>query len=231
MALGGKTLEDLISPISRQQGRQAPANSIYVPEKKPVPVRATDGLEGEALASMFAEEAEKVRVAVHRCAADGLTACIVGIIASGEVGAVMLADDDRFAACGLAEALRAQDNATAVHVWDAALGRQNVELARVARYGVTYAAAGIAETATIVQPTSARCGRSVSLLPLVHIAVVDAKTIVGTMGDVLARMQEDKGELPSQLCFISGPSATADIELVRVEGVHGPMCVHYVVIE
>jgi L-lactate dehydrogenase complex protein LldG len=80
-----------------------------------------------------------------------------------------------------------------------------------------------------VQPASTLCGRSVSLLPLTHIAVVDAADIVGTMADYLRTV--DKDALPSQICFISGPSATADIELVRVEGVHGPMYVHYVILE
>ena len=240
MTLGNKTLEDLLAPISEQQGRKVPATSIYKPaEWEPTPVRATDGLKGEALVSMFADEAAKVRVGVHRCNADEIAQCIAGIVAAGEPGAealaggassVVIADDDRFAACGLADAIAALDNVSDVTVWDAARGRDNVEAARVALYGITYAQAGIAETATVVQPCSPRCGRAISLLPLVHIAVLDAKSIAGTMGDVMKKVQRSKDGLPSQLCFISGPSATADIELVRVEGVHGPMFVHYVIV-
>ena len=60
-------------------------------------------------------------------------------------------------------------------------------------------------------------------------AVVDAETIEPTMLEVMKGLEGES--LPSQVCFISGPSATADIELVRVEGVHGPMYVHYVVVE
>lgn len=229
MALGGKTLQDLLAPISEQQGRKAPATSIYKPEEwSPTPVRATDGLSRDELVSMFAEEAKKVRVDVHRCSAEELASCVAGIVAEGEGGSVVVADDDRLSAAGVAEALRGVAGVTDVLVWDAEKGRENVEAARVALYGVTYASAGIAETATVAQPTNARCGRSISLLPLHHIAVVDAKSIVGTMGDVLKRLK--KGALPSQMCFISGPSATADIELVRVEGVHGPMYVHYVIV-
>jgi len=115
-------------------------------------------------------------------------------------------------------------------VWDEKLGQQNVDAAFVATYGITYATAGIAESATVVQPTSPQCGRAISLLPLVHIAVVDASTIQPTMLEVMQDLGND-GKLPSQVCFISGPSATADIELVRVEGVHGPMYVHYVIVE
>lgn len=110
-----------------------------------------------------------------------------------------------------------------------------VDACNVARYGITFAQGGIAETATIVQPCSEKCGRSISLLPTVHIAIVNAADVKATMGDWLAVLDEEgapAGEnLSSQICFISGPSATADIELVRVEGVHGPMAVHYIVIE
>ena len=100
-----------------------------------------------------------------------------------------------------------------------------------ATYGITYASAGIAETGTVVQPTSALCGRAISLLPLVHIAVVDAATITPTMLQIMEDLAARDGKLPAQVCFISGPSATADIELVRVEGVHGPMYVDYVIVE
>ncbi len=229
MNLGGKTLQDLLAPISEQQGRKVPATSICKPaEWSPTPVRATDGLSRDELVSMFVDEAEKVRVDVHRCTADELAACVAGIVSQGEGGGVVVADDDRLNAAGVADALLAAEGVTDVLVWDSVKGQINVDAARVALYGITYATAGIAETATIAQPTSACCGRAISLLPLHHIAVVDAKSIVGTMGDVLKGFGE--GKLPSQLCFISGPSATADIELVRVEGVHGPMYVHYVIV-
>ena len=110
-----------------------------------------------------------------------------------------------------------------------------VDACNAARYGITFAKGGIAETGTIVQLCDESCGRAISLLPLVHIAIVNAADVKATMGDWLAELDEEGApagdNLPSQICFISGPSATADIELVRVEGVHGPMFVHYVIVE
>ena len=236
MALGNKTLQDLLGPITKQLNHEAVAESVELPEWEFKAQRVTDGMTHEQLVDKFQEEAEKVRTEVVRCSADGLAAAIAAIVGkgvpeTGEACTVIAADDDRFAQCGLYDAIKAQELVTDLTVWDSEQGEECIQAALTATYGITYTTGGIAESATVVQPTSPKCGRAVSLLPLAHIAVVDASAIVPTMFEVM-KEYEDKGEkLPSQVCFISGPSATADIELVRVEGVHGPMYVNYVIVE
>ena len=235
MALGNKTLNDLLDPISKQLEHDGVAESVAMPTWEFKAQRLTDGLSHDQLVDMFVDEAAKIRVIAHRCKQDDLVKCIGDIVAagtpdSGEECSVVCADDERFASAGLAAALKRRKRVTGVHVWDEALGQANVNAAFTATYGITYASAGIAESATVVQPTNPKCGRAISLLPLVHIAVVDASTIQPTMLEVMQGLEKEE-KLPSQVCFISGPSATADIELVRVEGVHGPMYVHYVIVE
>ena len=235
MALGNKTLEDLLSPISKQLEHEAVADKIDLPEWEFKAERLTDGLDQPALVDMFEAEAAKIRVRTHRCGPDGIVKTIGDIVAegapeTGESCTVVCAGDERFASADIAAVLKRRKRVESVHVWDEALTQENVDAAYAATYGITYATAGIAESATIVQPTDPKCGRAVSLLPLVHIAVVDAATIKPTMTEVM-RDLEKEDKLPSQVCFISGPSATADIELVRVEGVHGPMYVHYIIVE
>lgn len=236
MALGNKTLDDLLGPITKQLEHASVADNVELPEWMFKPVRVTDGMSKAELVDLFASEAEKIRVKTYRCAPEALAECIAGIVGQGtpDEGAaceVVCAADERFEKAGLYEAIGNEDMVSKVTVWDPELGRENVDAALVATYGITYATAGIAETGTIVQPTCATCGRAISLLPLVHIAVVDAATIEPTMLEIMESYAEADGKLPSQICFISGPSATADIELVRVEGVHGPMYVHYVIVE
>lgn len=233
MALGNKTLDDLLAPISKQLEHDGVAERVEKPAWEFTPSRVTDGKTKAQLVSMFVEEAEKIRVQVKRCKAGELAETVASIVAAGvpETGepcSVVCADDERFAA-GLYDALKAESLVTDVTVWDAAKGDASIGAALEATYGITYATGGIAETGTVVQPCGPKCGRAVSLLPLVHIAVVDAETIEPTMLEVMKGLEGT--DLPSQVCFISGPSATADIELVRVEGVHGPMYVHYVVVE
>lgn len=234
MALGKKTLNDLLGPISAQLEHKGVAEHVDLPEWEFKAQRVTDGLDAAQLVDLFASEAEKVMVTVHRTKVDDLAACIAGIVGAGtpdggEACDVVCACDERFEKAGLYDAVKGEQLVSKLTVWDETRGEENVDAALVATYGITYATAGIAETATIVQPTCAKCGRAISLLPLVHIAVVDASTIVPTMLEIMDGYANKK--LPSQVCFISGPSATADIELVRVEGVHGPMYVHYVIAE
>lgn len=236
MALGKKTLDDLLAPLTKQLEHDQVAEKVDLPKWEFKAQRVTDGLSHDALVDLFEAEAGKIRVETHRCAKDGIAACIAGIVGKGtpedgESCSVVCASDERFAAAGLYEAIEGEGLVTKLTVWDPERGEENVADALVATYGVTYATGGIAESATVVQPTSPTCGRAVSLLPLVHIAVVDADTIVPTMLEVMQGFEKEGGKLPSQVCFISGPSATADIELVRVEGVHGPMYVHYVIVE
>ncbi len=91
---------------------------------------------------------------------------------------------------------------------------------------ITAAAVAVAETGTIILDGSAGQGRrALSLIPDYHLCLVQAGQVVGLVPEAVARVRPDR-----PLTWISGPSATSDIELDRVEGVHGPRTLDVILI-
>ncbi len=92
---------------------------------------------------------------------------------------------------------------------------------------ITGCAIAIAETGTIVLDAGPDQGRrALSLLPDLHVCVVRSDQIVGSVPEALTRLESDRPQT-----WISGPSATSDIELERVEGVHGPRRLEVILVD
>ncbi|OUO88903.1 hypothetical protein B5F40_11875 [Gordonibacter sp. An230] len=229
------TLEEFLGPISAALGRRSPAD----PGPSPDP---SFGMERERFASLSREElverfeleAAAIGTAVSRATLDTLPGVLARQARAFEARRAVWPDDPRMVDLGLVEALT--EEGVLGTAWDPRRPEQSIACARDADVGITFPFAGIATTATVAQHCDEKCGRSISLLPACHIAIVGTSTIVPHMIDVLERIDgaRDSGELPplpSSLVFVTGPSATSDIELVRVVGVHGPVKTAVILLE
>ncbi len=97
--------------------------------------------------------------------------------------------------------------------------------------GITCAAYGMADTGTIVVCSGPSGGRAESLVPPVHVALLDEADLVPGLPELLAVLARDRRfEQSSAITLITGPSRTADIELTLTIGVHGPKQLFIVVV-
>ncbi|MBA4357994.1 MAG: hypothetical protein C0405_09760 [Desulfovibrio sp.] len=91
--------------------------------------------------------------------------------------------------------------------------------------GLTFAQAALLESGSLVLVAGPGRERAVSLLPPTHVCLVPRSALlpdVSALPELLRCHADATGQLPSCLNLVSGPSSTADIELVLVRGVHGP---------
>ncbi len=172
------------------------------------------------IVALFAERAADYRAVVERVPASSLPAAVARVLGERVTGARFIVPPG-FPARWLARC--AEDSPGAVLVTDDP--PLATEVLDAAAGVVTGCAVAIAETGTIVLDHGPGQGRrAVSLVPDFHLVVVTHDQVAADLPGAFARLDPAR---PHTL--ISGPSATSDIELVRVEGVHGPRNLHVLI--
>lgn len=97
--------------------------------------------------------------------------------------------------------------------------------------GITSVDRALAETGSLVMCSAFGKERMASLVPPVHVAVVEEEQLLPDLFDLFEELQpRDGARLPSNIALITGPSKTGDIELQLTTGVHGPKHWHVIVI-
>ena len=171
--------------------------------------------EGEELIELLVDRLEDYKANVHRVSGDP-AATIVGLLDSGSNIVVPRGLDDSW--------LQGFSGEISVDAPGSELSIPELDAQAAV---VTASAVAIAQTGTIVLDGSPECGRrAITLVPDHHVCVVRVSDIVDIVPEGIARLTPE-----AALTFISGPSATSDIELKRVEGVHGPRTLDVVILD
>jgi L-lactate dehydrogenase complex protein LldG len=212
---------DAILERIRAATRDVPAGEAAAwpgpgPPGAPDAYERTLGIPAQARVELFAERVAEYRATVIRCAADdrAIAAALAGAAATeGARRLVVPHDLPRAWLDGGGDIAPLPDDPAAPLDLDTLDGSDGV---------VTGSTLGIALTGTIVLDTGPGQGRrAITLVPDLHLCVVRSDDVVGSVPegfDGLAQARVDG----RPITFVSGPSATSDIELMRVEGVHGP---------
>jgi L-lactate dehydrogenase complex protein LldG len=181
--------------------------------------RTTSDSSAEMLTELLIDRLVDYRALVRQCSVDDLGATIAHVLAERGAGTVATAAGldpswtSNLSVSVLTDGL-SEDDQLSVSELDGVDGV------------ITSCAVAIAETGTLILDGSAGQGRRViTLIPDYHLCVVFVDQIVPDVPQALARLEATR-----PLTMISGPSATSDIELNRVEGVHGPRTLEVIIV-
>ena len=181
------------------------------PEQVPRAYRKTSDMPPEGLVDLLVDRLEDYKAHVDVVEQAGLSAAIAERLKDAASYVVPHGIDEAW----LADAALVHDARRRVDAPGSVLGVAELDATSAV---LTSSAVSIAESGTIVLDGRADQGRrAISLVPDHHVCVVPVSSIVRLLPEALPRM-----DITRPLTWISGPSATSDIELERVEGVHGP---------
>jgi len=200
--------------------RTALGRSAGQPVEPPPPVRLNVPEAGvESRIAVFCERVEALAGKTHRAASLEDARTYVKSVVAGRKSAASNAPVLR--ECGITAIAGVESGIT-----------DPVELRALcasASCGITGADYALADTGTLVMLASPQEARLISLLPPVHIAIVEHERLLTGLDELLAILPHP-AEQTSSMVLITGPSRTADIEQILVRGVHGPGEIHVVVV-
>jgi len=197
--------------------RNAPRPELPRPPSVPPP---TDAPARGERAARLKSRMEAVRAEVHLVPSEAWLDRLKEILAVRKVATLLYAPQT-----AIGEALR--------HAWDTdAAGSPELvayagpvetfkERLFAVEAAVTAAAGAVADTGALILRPTAEEPRLMSLVPPIHIAVLRAEDIFASLADAM-RAGNWPADMPANMLLISGPSKTADIELILAFGVHGP---------
>ncbi len=212
--------------LARLRAARRPFPDAPMRPRHYAPVTGIDAGDREALLARFIEAAQAVHTQVQVVDGDAAAAkVLLQALKERAITNVLAWHFTHIPVRGLKQQLQA----AGVHIQQPHIKEENrantLEKAHQAGAGITGVDAIAATTGTLIVSSGKGRGRLPTILPPLHIAVAGLDQLVGRLEDWLAQQRTSAHEdlrARANIAFISGPSATGDIEMMKVLGVHGP---------
>ena len=214
--------QTVLEKVRRSLGRASTPGSVPPPPKIDEPIARLVSSD-IGLADLFITRASAMKMIATPISVDDLLEQMAAFLRERQCTRVMLSDTSLLTRLGVARYLKEQG-------FDA---RTWAEITPDEAYdfdaGVTDVDYAVAESGSLVIRHRPEHGRLISLVPFVHIAVVEPKSFLPDLIDLFERLAKEG--VGGGVTMISGPSKTADIEMNVVTGVHGPNVVRAFVLQ
>jgi len=211
--------DDVLSKVRKALGRTTPLREPPTPPAIPehiVRLVHTD----LGLPELFTRRAEENKMHVTGVAVEKLAESVAAFLRSQNCRTIAMPDSAFLEKVGLYRGLK--DAGLNVRRWS----EMTLDEVYDVDCGVTDVYCAVAETGSLVIRSSPEHGRSLSLVPNIHVAILEPRNFVADLVDLFDKMKADAvAEAGGATHIITGPSKTADIEMNLVVGVHGPRVV------
>ncbi|HEY1684831.1 MAG TPA: LUD domain-containing protein [Tepidisphaeraceae bacterium] len=215
-------MSDVINNVRRALGKK------NTPESAPIPPEIDERIvrlvqSDVGLPELLVAQARKSAMGAELVYVDDLVEKLVAFFRANQCAKIAMPVSPLLD--GLEIGVRLRDAGFDVKRWD--------ELSADAIYeydcGLTDCYAAVAETGSLVMRATPQHGRCLSLVPPIHVAIVEPRLIVGDLLDLMEKLSSEKDHPGTAI--ITGPSKTSDIEGNLVTGVHGPKMVQVYVLK
>lgn len=203
---------DLLETVRRALGRTERLTAPPIPPEIDEPITRLVHSE-VGLPELLATVAANNKMNVATVGPDDLVGQIIDLLRSKGAKSIMLSVSPLLQQLGLSESLR--EAGFHAKTWD----ELTLDEAYEFDCGITDVWAAVAEVGALVIRETPDHGRAISLVPPLHIAIVEPRVIVPDLVDLFRMLPPDQND---KFVLITGPSKTADIEMQLVTGVHGP---------
>ncbi|WP_275695646.1 LutC/YkgG family protein [Ferdinandcohnia quinoae] len=228
--------ESFLTNIAKQLGRER-KTSVEKPIWKFNPQdEVLKGASQDDLVEVLKEQCKSINTDIVITNTEKLPDSLKEVVKNYGGGPIITWKDNRFDEYGLSHLMNQEwpEAGIDLHVWDHTKQEENIEKANFANVGITISEITLAESGTAVLFSSKDRGRTVSFLPATSVIIMPKSTIVPRMTQAAQFIREKvkSGEqVASCINFITGPSNSADIEMIPIIGVHGPIKATYIVVE